>query len=80
MSQTRIGSLVESVINVLIGFGVGVGSQYLIFPWFDIHIPFWTNVEIALWFTVISIVRSYFVRRLFNRITFFNILRGTHYR
>lgn len=66
MSQTRIGSLVESIINVLIGFGVGVASQYFIFPMFGIHIPFWTNVEIAVWFTVISIARSYVVRRAFN--------------
>jgi hypothetical protein len=58
MSQTRLGSLVESIVNVLIGFGVGVASQYYIFPLFDIHIPFWTNVEIAVWFTVISIARS----------------------
>lgn len=56
----------ESVINVLIGFGVGVGSQYFIFPLFDIHVPFWTNVEMAVWFTVVSIVRSYLVRRAFN--------------
>jgi hypothetical protein len=80
MSQTRLGSLVESIVNVLIGFGVGVASQYYIFPLFDIHIPFWTNVEIAVWFTVISIARSYFVRRLFNYIVVFNILRGTPYR
>jgi hypothetical protein len=75
MSQTRLGSLVESIVNVLIGFGVGVASQYYIFPLFDIHIPFWTNVEIAVWFTVISIARSYVVRRMFNE-----YLRRTIYR
>lgn len=66
MSQTRLGSFIESLINVLLGFGVGVASQYFIFPIFDIHIPFWTNVEIAVWFTFISIARSYIVRRTFN--------------
>lgn len=75
MSQTRLGSLVESIVNVLIGFGVGVASQYYIFPLFDIHIPFWTNVEIAVWFTFISIARSYVVRRMFNE-----YLRRTIYR
>ena len=75
MSQTRIGSLIEAVVNVLIGFGVGVASQYYIFPHFDIHIPFWTNVEIAVWFTFISIARSYIVRRMFNE-----YLRRTIYR
>ncbi len=66
MSQSRMGSFIESIINVLLGFGVGVASQYFIFPLFDIHIPFWTNVEIAVWFTFISIARSYIVRRTFN--------------
>jgi hypothetical protein len=66
MSQSRLGSFIESIINVLLGFGVGVASQYFIFPLFDIHIPFWTNVEIAVWFTFISIARSYIVRRTFN--------------
>jgi hypothetical protein len=61
-----MGSFIESIINVLLGFGVGVASQYFIFPLFDIHIPFWTNVEIAVWFTFISIARSYIVRRTFN--------------
>lgn len=75
MSQTRLGSLVESIVNVLIGFGVGVASQYFIFPIFNIHIPFWTNVEIAVWFTFISIARSYVVRRMFNE-----YLRRTIYR
>jgi len=66
MSQTRLGSFVESVINVLIGFGVGVASQVFIFPLFDVHVSFWANMQMAVWFTVISIVRSYIVRRGFN--------------
>lgn len=67
MSQTRLHSFIESVINVLIGYGVAVLSQIAIFPLFDIHIPLTDNLMIGAWFTAISILRSYAVRRWFNR-------------
>ena len=64
--QTKVQSAIESVANVAIGYGVALASQLVIFPVFDIHIPLKTNIWIGIWFTVISIVRSYSVRRLFN--------------
>lgn len=66
MSQSRKMSFVESCVNVAIGYGVAIASQVLIFPMFGIHVPFRDNLMIGLWFTAVSIVRSYFVRRLFN--------------
>ena len=59
--------MVEVVTNTAIGYGVALVSQLAIFPLFDIHIPFSSNVWIGVWFTGISIVRSYVVRRWFNR-------------
>ena len=66
MTQTRLGSLIESFVNILIGFGVGVGSQMLIFPLFNIHVTTVENFAIGAWFTVVSLVRSYAIRRWFN--------------
>lgn len=66
--QTRLQSFIESFINVAIGYGVALVSQVLVFPLFGINIPMESNLLIGAIFTVISIVRSYFVRRLFNRI------------
>lgn len=71
--QSKIGSLVESLINILIGFGIALGSQILIFPMYGVNISFHDNVIITLWFTLISIARSYMLRRLFNRITIWRI-------
>lgn len=68
MTQTRKMSLVESVSNVAIGYGVALLSQLLIFPFFNIHISLQDNILIGAWFTVISIARSYVVRRIFNRL------------
>lgn len=64
--QTRTQSFIESIVNVLIGYMVAVASQIIIFPFFDIHIPFYENLLMGLYFTIISIARSYAVRRWFN--------------
>lgn len=74
--QSKIGSLVESLINILIGFGIALGSQILIFPMYGVNIPLHDNVMITLWFTLISIARSYSLRRLFNRITVWRMPRN----
>lgn len=64
--QTRLSSFIESVINVLIGYGVALLSQIAIFPLFDIHVSLQTNLWIGAWFTAISLIRSYVIRRWFN--------------
>lgn len=64
--QTRKQSFTESVVNVLVGYGVAVGSQIIIFPFFGIDIPLEENFVIGFYFTVISIIRSYCLRRFFN--------------
>lgn len=66
MSQTKVGSLIESLINVMIGYIVALASQLVIFPFFNIHLNFGENMAIGAWFTIISIVRSYIIRRWFN--------------
>jgi hypothetical protein len=64
--QPRIESLIESLANIAVGYLVAVGSQMLVFPMFGIDVPTRTNFLIGLWFTGISLVRSYALRRVFN--------------
>lgn len=66
MQQTRLGSLIESAFNVAIGYGVALASQLIIFPWFGIALPLRDNLAIGAWFTIISLIRSYIIRRWFN--------------
>lgn len=66
--QKRWQSFLESCINVVIGYGVALLAQLLVFPLFGIDIPMASNLAIGAIFTVISIVRSYAVRRVFNRL------------
>jgi hypothetical protein len=68
MSQSKSQSLIESCINVAIGFCVALAAQIAVFPLFGISIEMDSNVAISIIFTAISIARSYCVRRLFNRL------------
>ena len=66
MSQTRAMSAAESAANVAIGYGVAVCSQIAILPLFGVHLPLADNLLIGVYFTAISLARSYVVRRAFN--------------
>ena len=65
--QTKYQSLIESLTNILIGYLTALLSQVLIFPLFDIYVSLQDNLLIGLYFTIISLVRSYLVRRYFNK-------------
>jgi hypothetical protein len=68
MSQSRTMSLVESIANVLAGFGVAVATQIAIFPLFGLRTTLPENLAMGAIFTVVSIARSYCLRRVFERI------------
>jgi hypothetical protein len=66
MKQSRLMSLVESLANVLVGYGVAVATQMLVFPLFGLAVTISDNLLIGLIFTAVSIVRSYALRRGFE--------------
>lgn len=76
MKQTRLMSLVESVANVIVGYGVAVATQILIFPIFGLHTTLVQNLKMGLIFTGVSIVRSFILRCLFEAIRFRNSGKG----
>ena len=65
--QSRAQSAIESGVNILIGYLVALASQLVVFPWFGINIPLTDNLLIGFWFTAISLIRGYAVRRYFNK-------------
>lgn len=68
MMQTRIQSLIEAWANVLIGYFIALAAQMIVFPLYDIKVTMTQNIQIGLIFTIVSIARSYALRRLFNRL------------
>lgn len=68
MSQTRLGSWLEAWANIAIGFAINWCANMIVLPWFGFHVTASAAFHIGLVFTVISLVRSYALRRVFNRI------------
>ena len=68
MKQSRLMSFVESVANVIVGYGVAVVTQILIFPIFGLHTTLSQNLQMGLIFTGVSILRSFLLRRAFEAI------------
>ena len=66
MKQSRRMSAVEAATNVLVGYGVAVGTQAAIFPLFGLTATLRQNMAMGAIFTIVSLVRSYALRRVFN--------------
>lgn len=66
MNQTRLGSLIEALMNVVIGLLVSVVANAIVFPRFGFQPTVGENVAISLIYTAISIARQYVLRRWFN--------------
>jgi hypothetical protein len=65
--QNRRSSALETLANVIVGYIGAVSSQAMLFPLFGIPVKPLTNLVLGAWFVVISIVRSYTLRRIFAR-------------
>ena len=68
MKQSRLMSLVESVANVIVGYGVAVVTQILIFPMFGLQTTLGQNLAMGGVFTIVSLARSFLLRRLFEAV------------
>ena len=64
--QKKKHSLIETFVNTGIGYFVALATQIVVFPWFDIEVTVGQQFSIGLIFTIVSIARGYFVRRMFN--------------
>jgi len=68
MKQSRTMSLVESVANIGVGYGIAVVAQVVVFPLFGIEVGFGEHLAIGTLFTIVSVVRSFMLRRIFEAI------------
>jgi hypothetical protein len=68
MRQSRIMSMVETATNVVVGYGLAIATQIMVFPWFGIEAALKEHLAIGLVFMAVSLVRGYLLRRLFEAI------------
>ncbi len=73
MAQTKLGSITEAWANIAVGFTINYTANMLILPLFGFtNLTAWKNFQLGLLYTVISLVRSYVLRRWFNGLKFGN--------
>lgn len=59
-------SLIEAFTNVVVGYGIAVMTQVAVFPLFGLNPSLRDNLIMGGAFTVVSLVRSYALRRIFE--------------
>jgi hypothetical protein len=65
--QSRRMSLIEAITNVVLGYVLAVATQIMVFPWFGLHPSLGENMALGAVFVGISLLRSYALRRIFER-------------
>lgn len=68
MTQSRRMSLIEAITNVAVGYALAVATQIVVFPWFGPQMDLGDNLALGALFTLIALLRSYALRRLFERL------------
>lgn len=66
MSQSKLSSFYEALMNTLIGYFVSLAVQLVVYPIYGATFTLAQNIEIGLIFMVVSIIRGYVIRRWFN--------------
>ncbi len=65
--QSKLESLSEAVLNTFIGFVIAFISQLVFFPIVGIDVSLSQNFILTVLFTLVSIIRTYIIRRYFNK-------------
>lgn len=76
MRQSRLESIVEAVANTAIGFVISFFAQIVICWAYNIQMSHAQNAILVGWMTVVSVARSYVVRRIWERRLVKRIARG----
>lgn len=66
MKQDRIDSFFEAVTNTAVGFVISLITWYFVADAMDIPVTWSQNLIITGIFTVVSIIRGYVLRRIFD--------------
>ena len=78
-SDTKKKTVVEVLFNITISFPIHYFANFLILPFYgdqiqnlgyDLGASALLYLEIGVWFTLVSLVRQFGIRRLFNRFGF----------
>lgn len=66
MTQSKLSSLYEALMNIVIGFFINYWANMVILPLVGFHITHAQNWFIGILYTIVSLARQYTIRRWFN--------------
>lgn len=64
--QTKLASFVEACFNTLVGLVIAFVAQDILFKVYGVSVSNEVNAWIVFWMTILSVVRSYITRRIWN--------------
>ena len=67
--QLKKHSLFEAITNIVVGYTINLLANFVIFPLWGWSISLKQNIEIGIVYTVISLIRSYCLRRASTHLT-----------
>jgi uncharacterized membrane protein len=67
MNQTKLYSIIESITQTIIGILTSILIQVVLYPLLGIPVTLNQNLIITAVFLVVSIIRGFLIRRLFNK-------------
>lgn len=70
--QSKKMSIIETLTGIILGLVTSFLIQIIIYPLLGIKVSLNQNVLITIVFFIASFIRSYLVRRLFNKINYVN--------
>jgi hypothetical protein len=65
--QSKLSSFKETLTQTLIGYVVSLAGQFIIYPVYGHTFTVLENLQIGVWFLLLSLVRGYVIRRFFNK-------------
>jgi hypothetical protein len=69
MSQSKTGSAFEAVTTTVAAIVISLLSYQFLGPLIGLEVTWVSNIYLTGYFTIMSFIRTYIVRRLFNRAT-----------
>jgi len=73
--QTKMDSVLEALFNILIGAGIALVAQFIWFPILGKSFTLSENLATTAFFTLVSFIRSYGIRRAFNGRSIYLLLK-----
>jgi len=78
--QHKVDSMMEAIVNVIVGFTINLVANIFLLPAvLGVEVNLVQFTILGVFFTIISIARSYILRRAFNGLSIWEAIQGRYY-